>query len=361
METTKKKKRKPLHKRLATIFTLAVFAVVLFGIAYGGWRVWEILYLPNPLAEPEMVRIKIEKGMTLIQVATLLKEKGLIRSTDEFRWAAWILRNEKMVQPGRFHVPRGVSNSEIMQYLLKGGTVTKNVTVPEGLTYKRIAGIFNRQLAVDSVAFVNLCEDRSFVKQMGIDAPNVEGYLYPETYNFYLESEAEEIIRRMVNEFFKSVSDSMTKGLTKNKFKMNLHQAVTLASIIQGEFMIVDEAPRISAVYHNRLQKNMVLAADPCIQYIIPNGPRRLLLSDLKIDNPYNTYKFAGLPPGPINNPGKTALRAAVFPSNHDDLYFVATGDGYHAFNKTALGHEQAKGPLREARREKARQQRKNN
>ena len=130
-----------------------------------------------------------------------------------------------------------------------------------------------------------------------------------------------------------------------------MSQAVTLASIIQGEVMQWDEASLISAVYHNRLKRRMPLEADPTIQYIISDGPRRLLKDDLKIDSPYNTYRYRGLPPGPINNPGKRAIIAALYPADVDYLYFVAQGDGSHSFNSTHDGHIRDKRKLSRLRR----------
>jgi UPF0755 protein len=122
-----------------------------------------------------------------------------------------------------------------------------------------------------------------------------------------------------------------------------LNQALTLASIIEGEAMVDTEMPLISSVYHNRLDIGMPLQADPTIQYIIPDGPRRLLYRDLEIDSPYNTYKYKGLPPGPINNPGIRAIKAALYPADTDYLYFVANGDGTHSFSENYSQHRRAK------------------
>jgi UPF0755 protein len=154
----------------------------------------------------------------------------------------------------------------------------------------------------------------------------------------------------MVHQFFVVFNDSLKQKL--DKVGLNLHQAVTLASIIQGEVMLTEEAPFVSAVYHNRLKKRIPLAADPTVQYLLPDGPRRLFKRDLEIDSPYNTYKHLGLPPGPVNNPGRMALGAAVEPAGVDYLYFVARGDGSHAFNQTHDGHLRDKQKLQQVRRE---------
>ena len=159
-----------------------------------------------------------------------------------------------------------------------------------------------------------------------------------------------EIIETLVREFKKNISDSLL--IAAKNLNLSLHQIVTLASIIEGEAGIDEERPVISAVYHNRLKKNMKLEADPTIQYIIPDGPRRLTKSDLTIDSPFNTYLHTGLPPEPINNPGKKSIYAAAFPVKQPFLYFVATGDGRHAFSKTLQEHLLAKKKLDRLRKE---------
>ncbi len=294
--------------------------------------------------------------MTLGEVAMLLEESNLIRNRGSFRWAAWITGAERKIQPGRFLIPHGVSNSEIIRCLMKPGIRTRDVIIPEGLTSRQIAGIFRRDLSIDSTDFVNLCEDSAFAAELGVIAGRLEGYLFPDTYNFYIESSSRDIIKRMVKHFFDVFDDSTKSRLEITGF--NIHQAVTLASIIQGEVIIDDEASFVSAVYHNRLKRGMLLAADPTIQYILPDGPRRLLNRDLEIDSPYNTYKRRGLPPGPVNNPGQVALEASVNPADVDYLYFVAKGDGSHAFNRTHTGHTRDKQKFQQVRRQVARQER---
>jgi len=137
----------------------------------------------------------------------------------------------------------------------------------------------------------------------------------------------------------------------QKKLGLSKHEVTTLASIIEGEAIYDIERPKISAVYHNRLNINMKLQADPTIQYIISDGPRRLLNKDLRIESPYNTYLHKGLPPGPINSPGKESLKAALFPEVNDFIYFVATGDGYHTFSTNERDHNMAKKKLQKLRR----------
>lgn len=340
------------EKRFTSAFWAMLVVIALLSVV--AWRLHIILNRQVSYHSGSDVEITIEKGMTLHQVAALLEEKRLIANRGDFRWAAWILRVEQKIQPGKFLLPRGVSNSQIIRYLLKPGILTRNVTIPEGLTVKQIAGILQRELNVDSTEFARLCQDSSFAGDLGIGVELLEGFLFPDTYNFYLDSTPRDIIERMVKQFLVVFDDSLRVHL--QDVGMSILEAVTLASIIQGEFMIAEEAPLVSAVYHNRLKRGIVLAADPTIQYVISDGPRRLLNKDIEIDSPYNTYKYRGLPPGPVNNPGRIALEAAVRPAEVKYLYFVAKGDGSHAFNVTHSGHERDKAKFQHVRRKVARQ-----
>jgi len=259
------------------------------------------------------------------------------------------MRVDRKVQPGRFLLPRGADNVQILRYLLRSSAPTKDVTIVEGLTTRQIAGVLSRELGVDSAAFVKMCEDSQSAARFGVPAERLEGYLFPDTYNFYLEPSAEEIVERMTRRFFAVFYDTLRAQL--EAVGLTMHQAVTLASIIQGEVMDWSEAAKVSAVYHNRLRRGMPLEADPTIQFIIPDGPRRLLNDDLRIKSLYNTYLHRGLPPGPINNPGRRALVAALYPADVDYIYMVARGDGTHAFNNTFAGHRRDKRRLQRIRR----------
>jgi len=292
--------------------------------------------------------------MSLGEIAALLESERLLSRRQDFKWVAYLVGAEKKLQPGRYLLPRGATNAELLRLLLRPGLNTITITIPEGLTGRQIAGIFQRALRLDSARFEQLTEDSAFAAELDVPASRLEGYLFPDTYEFYFNDGATAVLRRMVGHFFQVFNDSLQQraqdaGLT-------LHQAVTLASIIQGEIMVTDEAPLVSAVYHNRLKRRIPLAADPTIQYIIPDGPRRLLTKDLDIASPYNTYRRAGLPPGPINNPGRVALAAAVNPAKSDYLYFVAVGDGRHSFSNKYEIFLRDKGRFEQVRREVAKE-----
>ena len=174
-----------------------------------------------------------------------------------------------------------------------------------------------------------------------INATSLEGYLHPETYYLYHDTSPEDIITILLNEFWKKFDKTLQDRA--NQLGFTVHEVVTLAAIIEGEAMLSSERTTISSVYHNRLRINMKLQADPTIQYIIPGPPKTLSNRDLRIKSDYNTYQNYGLPPGPINNPGIESIKAALFPEDTDYIFFVAQGDGSHAFTTNEKDHEAAK------------------
>jgi UPF0755 protein len=308
-------------------------------------RMYHAVYGENdPRQRGEFAEISITKGMSVHTVGRLLQEKGLIKSAKEFVFAARILRLDDKIQAGVFPLPYGKSNAELLARLINAGTSAALVTIPEGSTSCEIAHILQTKIGMDSTEFMKAVFDTSLLQQFGIEAPSFEGYLFPDSYNLYREMRPSWVIRKMTERFF-SVFDS-TRRAKAVALGMTVNQIVTIASIIEGEMVYNSEATEISAVYHNRLKKNMLLQADPTIQYIIPSGPRRLFRSDLTIESPYNTYLHPGLPPGAVCNPGRVALDAALHPAAVPYIFLVSRGDGWHAFNTTLDAHLEDKAHL---------------
>ena len=192
-------------------------------------------------------------------------------------------------------------------------------------------------------------KSKKLLNKWDIKSDSFEGYLFPDTYLLSEDVDAEGVIDKMVSEYNNNITPSMRKRMIE--LGLSEREVLTLASIIEGEAIYDSERPRISGVYHNRLKKRMRLQADPTIQYIIEDSPRRLLNKDLKIKSPYNTYLNYGLPPGPINNPGIESIKAALYPEQIDFLFFVARGDGYHTFTKTEKEHNIAKKEFQKIRK----------
>lgn len=281
---------------------------------------------------------KVSKGMNFTQVAESLKANGIIRNRLLFTIAGRIKGIDREIKVGKYLFHGKMSNSDIIHSLKTGESAMKiDVTIPEGLTARMQARIFSRELGIDSARFVELVFDKDFIEKLGLNAISLEGYLMPDTYQFYWQPDEDEVIQRLLEQFWKVYNDTLKKraeilGLTIN-------QVLTIASIVEGETRIDSEKPTIAGVYYNRLKKRMLLQADPTIQYVLEDGPRMLKYRDLTIESPYNTYKYTGLPPTPINNPGKAAILAALYPEKHNYLYFVASGNGGHTFSKTYPEH----------------------
>lgn len=260
---------------------------------------------------------------------------------------------ERHFPAGEITLKPGMSVWQLVWALRRSGASTVDVTLPEGLSARQIAAILQAKGVVDSAAFVRAESNTELLRKLQINAPDLEGFLFPDTYNLYHQMDADAVVEKMVARFSRIWNDSMTTRA--NELGWSVRQVLTLASIIQGEVIVPSEARTVSSVYHNRLKAGMLLQADPTIQYIIADGPRRLLRDDLEIDSPYNTYQHRGLPPGPISNPGLAAILATLYPADTDYLYFVAKGDGSHAFNATEAGHWRDKWKFQKVRREVAR------
>ncbi len=300
--------------------------------------------------------VEISPGMTLNAVLAKLSEDGTITSRFRPKLVAYLLGVHNNIKAGRYDIPPGLSSKALIAKLVQGRAKAELVTIPEGLPAREIAQRLAERMEIDSTAFMSLVNDSSLVRELAIEAPSLEGFLFPETYAFQWGVNEEQIIRTMVAEFNRRVGDALRQAETEGPY--TFYELLTLASIIEGEAIIDAERPLISAVYHNRLRKGMLLQADPTIQYLIEDGPRRLLNRDLEIDSPYNTYRYAGLPPGPINNPGSASISASIFPADAKYLYFVAAGNGYHKFSNTLAEHLSAKAEFDRIRREVRKRQR---
>ncbi|MCA9742216.1 endolytic transglycosylase MltG [candidate division KSB1 bacterium] len=319
--------------------------------AYAGYR---LFWQPQTPATQQAIEVLVPKGSGISQIASILEKNGVVRNASALAMAARLSGYDRQLQAGKFSIPAGKSNLDILRLLRSGQQVHRKITVPEGLTARQVASLLASEVDLDSAKFMQSINDSTIAQQLGVPAKRLEGYLFPETYNLPYGMTEKEIITVMVQQFNSQRPNSFNQKA--KQIGLSAQQVITLASIIEGEAMIDSERTVISAVYHNRLRKGMRLQADPTIQYIIPDGPRRLLNADLTIDSPYNTYKYAGLPPGPINNPGKKSIEAALSPANVPYLYMVARGDGSHVFSRTLAEHNRAHQAFNRYRREVARQ-----
>ncbi len=334
--------------------------LIFLAVMITGYFIYSKIFLP-PKGDftKEPIEVKIKPGFSLRIIADTLESKGLIKNKEDFILANKLFRNVNRLKAGRYNIKKGLSVYDVMNIIVEGKTSNIKVVIQEGLISTQIASILAKKVEIDSTKFNKLLSDTSIINQFKLRSNSLEGYLFPNTYFFHWGITEKEIIKILLKEFNRNFSDSLKAIATDKGWKVG--QILTLASIIEGEALIDSERAVISSVYHNRLQKGMLLQADPTIQYIIPDGPRRLLNKDLAIDSPYNTYIYPGLPPGPVNNPGKISIVAAISPVKTDYLYFVAKGDGSHIFSKTLSQHLRAKKDFDAYRRKIKRQQRLNN
>ncbi len=285
----------------------------------------------------ENISFEIPKGSGIVEITGILNDKGFRVTVNEMRLASKILGKDSKLRYGRFNYDPVLTKDlrSLIDFLTRGGHLTVNITIPEGSRIIDIAGILMKEMQIDSVLFVETAKDSALAAYYNIPAKTLEGYLYPETYNFNHNAGAENIIDRMIKTGRHRIED-YRKMIESSGFTE--HEIITLASIIQGEVMVIDEIYHISAVYNNRLKRGMRLEADPTVQYLF-DTPKRLLYKDIAIDSPYNTYLYRGLPPGPVNNPSVKAVKAALQPADVPYIFMVARGDGRHYFNIDYEGH----------------------
>jgi len=318
--------------------------ILLFGggITIFSWIALVVLILHWPQQNPfSVARITVNTGISLSSLSKQLYEKKIISNEQMFQWAVQIMGKEKEIPVGTFRLVNAKSNYDIIDQLVYGSPERKKIRVLEGWSVNQIADHLNDVMGFNREEIIDIANDHRMLRKHGIKGTSMEGYLFPDTYFFFDGDSPGSILNHLANEF----KNFWTVGNLARAKQLNMtkHEIVTLASIIEGEALYDKERPIISGVYHNRLNRGMRLQADPTIQYIIKDGPRRLLNQDLKIESPYNTYLYDGLPPGPINSPGKESLRAALYPEDNDYLFFVAKGDGYHSFTLNEQDHNKAK------------------
>lgn len=295
-------------------------------------------FTPNYFKNQSPVTFDIRKGESFSSVSDRLYDLGLIPSKNNFKIAGFIYGAERKIRAARFHIPNGLSYLDLLDLFISGECdFQRTFTINPGQTIKWLGLRLQKYLYIDSSAFVSLANSKPFADSLGLNRNSFEGYLFADDYEIYESSSPAEAITMFYDAFKNFYNDTLISRAKEIGFTVN--EIITLASIIKGETNNEDEMKRISGVYHNRLRIGMKLQADPTIQYILPGGWKRLTFKDLEINSPYNTYKYFGLPPGPINSPGKTAILAALYPEKNNYLYFVADGKGGHNFSKTLEEH----------------------
>ncbi len=299
------------------------------------------LILPaGPFPPHDRRVVLVRRGQTLREIAGELKRVGLLRGTLGFLTLARLMRLDRRIKAGQYALALGTTVPALLRALALGMSGLNLMTVPEGLTAAEVGLLLSNHLGVPVTAFDSLAHDRGFLDSLGVDAPSLEGYLAPDSYEF-LPGTSPEVAFRAMHDRLLATWRQVAAGHDSLPLGLTLHQILALASIVESEAQTDDERPRIARVYLNRLAQGMRLQADPTVAYGLGMVPRsRLFLRQLKSNTPFNTYLYEGLPPGPICNPGRESIEAVLDPTpEFEDLYFVARGDGRHLFARTYSQH----------------------
>jgi UPF0755 protein len=309
--------------------------VVLF-LAYQGFT---FLYIP-PERHAKSRVIYIQPKTKFLTISRQLEDKGIIKSSFKFALLAKLTGSVNQVKAGEYELSPAMLPREVLNKLVNGWVIQHMVTIPEGYNIYQIAETLAKEGLVKKQEFLAKAFDKDIISSLGVEGSSLEGYLFPDTYEFWRDMQAEDVLRKMTGRFKKIYSQKYAEAAKGQGLSMR--EVVTLASIIERETGVPGERGLISAVFHNRLRRGMPLQADPTVIYGIRNFNGNLTRKDLRTPTPYNTYIIKGLPPGPIACPGEAAIKAVLNPVKKRYLYFVSKNDGSHYFSITLEAHQRA-------------------
>jgi UPF0755 protein len=331
----------PLCGNLKTFYTktlrtlIKLFLIVVLAVA--GWAAWQ-LYVP--VTPPANSSLLLRPGYSTRRIAAELKKAGVIRS--ELVFGLWhVLHPKPSLKAGEYLFGRTATLPQVYERIARGDIYFHVVTIPEGYTMFDIAKAMEDAGLGPAADFLHIAETQiQLISDLAPDAKSLEGYLFPNTYQFTRTQSLEEMAAAMVHQF-RLVAQQI--GLNSNSdIPKDVHKIVTMASIVEKETAAPEERPRVASVYYNRLTRNVALDADPSVIYaelLTGTYQGSLHHADLAVNSPYNTYRFPGLPPGPIGNPGRSSLEAALHPESTEFFYFVSDGNGHHRFARSLEEH----------------------
>ncbi len=306
--------------KLFFIFSLIFLIAILFITA---------IYFPLEENSATQKVVNIPSGTNAKEIVDVLEENEIIRKNNYiFRILIKLLKLEDQLKYGEYDLSPSMNMFQILDKLLKGEVIVYKITIPEGYTYTQIAELLDKKEIVEKESFLKLVNDGE---------KSWEGYLFPDTYEVPKRYGSENMLKLLLSHFNHIVDEKLKDKAEEIGFSME--EIIILASIIEKESKFTEERRQVSSVFHNRLKKDMKLQSCASIQYILKEPKEKLDESDLKIDSPYNTYLYKGLPPGPISNPGLDSIMAALEPAEEDYLYFVLGENGRHIFSKTYQEH----------------------
>jgi UPF0755 protein len=334
-----------IRKLVVFVFSLVAICIVLGTVAGG-----ILVYLNNPVEMiPEGgVFFHVEKGENLREISYRLERKELIRSAAFLVFLSKVMGTESSFQAGPYKIVPDSTTNDIHNLLTSGNRKRIRITIPEGWTTAKIAALLDSKGIVDQDEFREMVNSKQLLGDLGIHAESFEGYLFPDTYFIPEFSTSDVIIEIMVANFYKVMREILPDY--EQWDREELHKEIILASIVEREYRIEKEAPLIASVFKNRMKYRIGLESCATLEYIITEiqgkpHPEYLTLEHTAIDSPYNTYKWAGLPPGPISNPGRVALNATFHSADTDYYYFLLKDPetGEHYFSENLDEHNEAK------------------
>jgi UPF0755 protein len=319
---------------------LVLLAVLV--LAAGGAIAWIYRSAHQPyrgFTEAE-VFVDIPSGSSTTGMARRLADAGVVPNATAFEAAVWLRKAGRRLQAGEYRFEHPATPLEVVDRLARGDVYLRSITFREGLTIRQMSELFEEKGFGPAASFTAAAANPERIRSLDPQAEDLEGYLFPNTYALPRRATAETLVERMIAEFAKMVPAALRERAAARG--LSLRQLVTLASIVEKETGVADERPLVAAVYSNRLKLHMGLQCDPTVIYALERAGRydgNLRRADLAFDSPYNTYRYAGLPPGPIAAPGRASLEAAAAPADVPYLYFVSRNDGSHAFAATLDEH----------------------
>ena len=323
--------------------SLAVLAMAT-GLLWVGGRFVYTAFAPADSSSKEQLVIEVQRGQGPNEVSRELAARGVIRDAASLIWLGRVTRKWGHLKAGEYQVSPSMSPMEILSVVTSGISLSYPITIREGTNMYEVADLLAARKVIEKKDFLALCKNAKFIASLGIDPPlppTLEGYLFPETYFVNKTTVPEELVRQMVRRTLALWGEGEKKRA--RELGMTQHEVMTLASMVEKETGVPSDRPTISSVFHNRLKKKMRLASDPTTIYgMWERYKGNIRKSDLQAVNSYNTYAIKGLPAGPIGNPGREALQAALYPAQSDYLYFVSRNDGTTEFTRTLEDHNRA-------------------
>lgn len=333
------KRQKGTWKRVL-LGLMVLLALLLIPVGMLGWS-WLKLQRPYKGYTGSETIVQIEPGMGASQILALLQDKGVIPDAKLARSYLVYFLDDPKIQAGEYRFRGPLTTPQVLRMLARGEVLTHSVTLVEGLTLEETADQLARAGYGRKQAFLDLMRSPELVADLDPDAHDLEGYLFPETYSFARDVNERTIVQALVKTFRARFEKDVRPVLRANPGR-SVRQVITLASIVEKEAQVATERPLIAAVYQNRIDRGIGLMADPTVIYALKRAGRwngNIRRDDLRVDSPYNTYRYAGLPPGPICSPGLASLAAAAKPADVPYLYFVSRNNGTHVFAETLQEH----------------------